>query len=162
MIAPASVPAADLGGKAQPLYRIQGLRKHFPLKGSWFGPRSVVRAVDDIDFEVRKGETLWKIAKRYGVSLQVLRAENGLGPRDAASPGKVLQVPSTERPAPAAAPREAGDRRPRNDARTYRIQKGDTLSRIARRMKISEAALRKANGFERNAALRVGRLITLP
>lgn len=58
MIAPASAPAADLGGKAQPLYRIQGLRKHFPLKGSWFGPRSVVRAVDDIDFEVRKGETL--------------------------------------------------------------------------------------------------------
>jgi membrane-bound lytic murein transglycosylase D len=112
---------------------------------------------------VRKGETLWKIAKRYGVSLQVLRAENGLGPRDAASPGKVLQVPSTERPAGGAASAgEAPARRPRNDARTYRIQKGDTLSRIARRMKISEAALRKANGFERNAALRVGRVITLP
>ncbi len=52
---------------------------------------------------VRKGETLWKIAKRYGVSLQVLRAENGLGPHAGASPGKVLHVPSLERPAVARA-----------------------------------------------------------
>lgn len=49
---------ADVGGQAQPLLRVRRLRKHFPLKGSLFGPRKVVRAVDDVEFDVLKGETL--------------------------------------------------------------------------------------------------------
>jgi peptide/nickel transport system ATP-binding protein len=48
----------DVGGKAQPLLRVRSLRKHFPLKSGLFEPRKVVRAVDDIEFEVLKGETL--------------------------------------------------------------------------------------------------------
>lgn len=49
----------DIGGPAQPLLSVRGLVKHFPLKGKRVGgARAVVRAVDGIDFEVRKGETL--------------------------------------------------------------------------------------------------------
>jgi len=50
--------AADVGGAAQPLLTVRGLVKHFPLPGNLFGPRKTVRAVDGIDVEVRKGETL--------------------------------------------------------------------------------------------------------
>ena len=42
----------------QALLQIKGLTKHFPLKKSLFGKAEVVRAVDNIDFEVMTGETL--------------------------------------------------------------------------------------------------------
>jgi peptide/nickel transport system ATP-binding protein len=49
----------DLGGPAQPVLSVRGLVKHFPLKKDVFGKGGgVVRAVDGVDFEVFKGETL--------------------------------------------------------------------------------------------------------
>ncbi len=49
--------ATDRGGPAQPLLSVSGLIKHFPVrKGT--GPKKVVRAVDGVDFDVLKGETL--------------------------------------------------------------------------------------------------------
>ena len=49
----------DLGGPAQPMLRVSGLVKHFPLKKDVFGHGGgVVRAVDGVNFEVFKGETL--------------------------------------------------------------------------------------------------------
>ncbi len=42
----------------QPLLRINGLTKHFPLKKGLFSKGDVVRAVDQIDFDVMPGETL--------------------------------------------------------------------------------------------------------
>jgi len=50
--------AKDHGGPRQSLLSIKGLKKHFPVGGGLFGKKQVVRAVDDIDFEVAKGETL--------------------------------------------------------------------------------------------------------
>ena len=52
-LAPAAALAADVGGPAQPLLTVRGLTKHFPLKQG-----KLVRAVDGVDFEVLKGETL--------------------------------------------------------------------------------------------------------
>jgi peptide/nickel transport system ATP-binding protein len=52
-------PAEDRGGPAQPLLTVTGLLKHFPVrKGLLGGVSAKVRAVDGIDFEVLKGETL--------------------------------------------------------------------------------------------------------
>jgi peptide/nickel transport system ATP-binding protein len=49
----------DVGGPAQPLLSVRGLVKHFPLKKDVFGRGGgVVRAVDGVDFDVRKGGTL--------------------------------------------------------------------------------------------------------
>ncbi|MCU0931605.1 MAG: ABC transporter ATP-binding protein [Serpentinimonas sp.] len=49
----------DIGGPAQPLLSVRGLVKHFPLKKDVLGRGGgVVRAVDGIDFDVFKGETL--------------------------------------------------------------------------------------------------------
>ncbi|QND46373.1 ABC transporter ATP-binding protein (plasmid) [Rhizobium lusitanum] len=49
----------DRGGPAQPLVSVRSLLKHFPVKGGGlFQPKKVVRAVDGIDFDILKGETL--------------------------------------------------------------------------------------------------------
>lgn len=49
----------DIGGPAQPLLTITGLTKHFTLKGGFLNRGAgSVRAVDGVDFEVLKGETL--------------------------------------------------------------------------------------------------------
>lgn len=50
---PLTQASLDVGGPAQPLLTIKGLTKHFPLKNG-----KTVRAVDGVDFEVLKGETL--------------------------------------------------------------------------------------------------------
>jgi peptide/nickel transport system ATP-binding protein len=49
----------DIGGPAQPLLIVNGLTKHFPLKRGLLGRGAgTVRAVDGVEFSVRKGETL--------------------------------------------------------------------------------------------------------
>ncbi|MBS1301412.1 oligopeptide/dipeptide ABC transporter ATP-binding protein [Loktanella sp. SALINAS62] len=49
---------ADVGGPAQPLITARDLTCHFPVRSGTFAPKKVVRAVDGIDFTIRKGETL--------------------------------------------------------------------------------------------------------
>jgi peptide/nickel transport system ATP-binding protein len=56
-VTPARHPG-DLGGPRQPMLIAQALTKHFTLSGGRIGRRTVVRAVDAISFDVRKGETL--------------------------------------------------------------------------------------------------------
>jgi peptide/nickel transport system ATP-binding protein len=43
---------------SEPILRVEGLVKHFPVKGGLFGKRQVVRAVDGVSFDVAPGETL--------------------------------------------------------------------------------------------------------
>ncbi|MGE0698828.1 MAG: ABC transporter ATP-binding protein [Hyphomicrobiaceae bacterium] len=51
--------APDRGGPQQPILTVERLRKHFRLKRSLLDrEQKVVRAVDDISFSVRKGDTL--------------------------------------------------------------------------------------------------------
>ena len=37
----------DVGGTAQPLLQVNGLTKHFPVRGHLFAKRKTVRAVED-------------------------------------------------------------------------------------------------------------------
>ena len=58
-LSPAAGAYPDRGGPAQPLLSVNGLVKHFPVNGAGlFGPRAMVRAVDGVSFDIRKGETL--------------------------------------------------------------------------------------------------------
>ena len=41
----------------EPLLQVRNLVKHFPVRGSGFGRRPVVRAVDGVSFHIRRGET---------------------------------------------------------------------------------------------------------
>ena len=43
---------------AEALLQVQGLKKHFPVTRGWREEKVLVRAVDGIDFSIRRGETL--------------------------------------------------------------------------------------------------------
>jgi len=51
-------PVEDVGGAAQPLLQVNGLTKHFPVRGDLFSAGKTVRAVDDVSFSIAKGETV--------------------------------------------------------------------------------------------------------
>jgi peptide/nickel transport system ATP-binding protein len=56
----ATLPLADRSPAtdAAPLLEVEGLVKHFPLRGGLFGRTGRVRAVDGVDFALTRGETL--------------------------------------------------------------------------------------------------------
>ena len=73
----------DRGGAAQPLLRVAGLTKHFPVRGEMFGARKTVRAVDDVSFAVLKGETVGIVGESGCGKSTTARLLMHLVPRDA-------------------------------------------------------------------------------
>ena len=43
---------------SRPILQVSNLKKHYPLAGGLFGKGKIVRAVDDLSFEIARGETL--------------------------------------------------------------------------------------------------------
>ena len=74
----------DRGGPAQPMLIVEGLRKHFPVRGGVLNRRvATVKAVDDVSFAVRKGETLGIVGESGCGKSTTARLLMGLIERDA-------------------------------------------------------------------------------
>ncbi len=73
----------DRGGPAQPLLSVSGLTKHFPIRAGLLNRQvASVRAVDGIDFSVRKGETLGIVGESGCGKSTTARLVMGLIPAD--------------------------------------------------------------------------------
>ena len=75
-------PIEDRGGAAQPLLTVQGLTKHFPVRGGLFSQQRTVRAVDDVSFTVGKGETVGIVGESGCGKSTTARLLMHLMPRD--------------------------------------------------------------------------------
>jgi peptide/nickel transport system ATP-binding protein len=74
----------DRGGKVQPMLIVNGLKKHFPIRGGLFNRKvGRVRAVDDVSFAVLKGETLGIVGESGCGKSTLARLLMHLIPRDA-------------------------------------------------------------------------------
>jgi LysM repeat protein len=117
-------------------------------------------------YRVRRGETLSRIASRYGMSADSLRRANGLRSSRLIS-GQRLRIPSASSISSARAEagqisvRWSGTKSAATRARTVRVGRGDTLSAIAERHGTTIASLRKANGL-RGSTVRAGQLLKVP
>lgn len=100
---------------------------------------------------VQPGETLFRIALRYGVTVDALKAANGLSETSVLLSGQTLTIPTA---AVAAAHPIAG--------RTHRIAQGETLEQIARRYNITTDALLRANNLTALAPLLLGQVLIIP
>lgn len=99
---------------------------------------------------VSRGETLSLIAERYGVSVHDLSQANGLKNVDRIYVGMSLVVPvagaAPQRVAAAATPQRRTDATPPK-VTSHTVRRGDTLSGIASRHRVSVDDLRKWNGL---------------
>ncbi len=101
---------------------------------------------------VRHGDTLWKIADRYGVTIGQIRRLNGLRHGYIIHRGQRLMVKAgtAEKKTPQSPPKL------QKTPRYYTVKHGDTLWDIARREKLSLSELRKINRLKRGELLHSG------
>ena len=107
---------------------------------------------------VQRGETLFRIATRYGLSVNALMAANGIGNPNTIYAGQVLTIPGSSGTTPPAAP----DRPAATTGGTYIVQPGDTLFRIATRHGVTVAAMAQANSIANPSTIHVGQTLTIP
>lgn len=101
---------------------------------------------------VRKSESLNSIARKYHVSVDELKSVNNLSVKHV-SRGARLIIPSH-------ADARVKKAKLTENARTYKVAKGDTLPRIAKKTGIKMADLRRLNGLKGNKVKR-GQVLAL-
>jgi membrane-bound lytic murein transglycosylase D len=105
-------------------------------------------------YRLRTGETVPQVAARFGMSVETLRAVNGIGPRARVPVGHALLVPS-QRPTPEGAAtltqtvftQAVITTVPQGRTFYYRVNRGDTLAGIAARYAVSAQDLRRWNNL---------------
>ncbi len=104
---------------------------------------------------VRRGESLWKIAQRYRVSIRQLRMWNGLWRTNTLRVGQRIKIHGG-RVRRASAPRGT-----RTTANRHRVRSGESLWLIAVRYGTSVERLCKLNRIKRDDKLQIGRVLRI-
>lgn len=114
-------------------------------------------------YKVKRGDTLARIAKKHGTTVQALTAANGLANPNRIFENQVLNLggsaPAAAGKAPAMSSKQvvvgSGERR-------HTVAKGEKLASIAKRYGTTSAAIAKANGLKSANRIRVGQVLTIP
>lgn len=80
-------------------------------------------------YVVQNGDSLWKIANKYGITVDELKSLNGLSSNNL-TVGQILEVPSSS-----------------SDVSTYTVKAGDSLWKIANMYGLTVAELKSLNGL---------------
>jgi LysM repeat protein len=105
-------------------------------------------------YTVSPGDTLGTIAKRLGVSVVELQELNDIANPNQIFPGQVLRVPT--------AASEGSQPPSSNEEKTYVVQQGDTLFKIALRFGITLEALETANNITDPNKVFPGQVLKIP
>lgn len=113
-----------------------------------------------IDYTVAKGDTLSKISKATGATIDEILNANGLKRTSTLRVGQVLKIPGGAGPV---APTSGGTKSSSTATRTetYTVAAGDSLYTIARKLGSTVAAIKSANKLP-NDNLKIGQKLTVP
>lgn len=104
---------------------------------------------------VSRGESLSRIAERYGTTARELASLNGLASQNRIRAGQRLRLPASR-----AAGLAQANTQPSN-AETYTVRKGDSLGKIASRTGVSESTLMSRNGLRNKNHIKIGQVLYL-
>ncbi|HJY41241.1 MAG TPA: LysM peptidoglycan-binding domain-containing protein, partial [Steroidobacteraceae bacterium] len=104
---------------------------------------------------VRRGDTLWSIARSHGVTMESIVSSNGLSNNDTLAVGQVLSIPGTTTLASADA--QSVETR----STTYVVRRGDTLSRIATKFRVRLADLLGWNNLNSRSMIKPGQRLVM-
>jgi membrane-bound lytic murein transglycosylase D len=94
---------------------------------------------------VHRGDSLWKLASRYGSTVDRIKQDNGLRGNDLAI-GQKLEIRSGHAA----------------NSRSYTVRPGDTIGRIAQAENVSISRLLSTNGLSPSSTIYPGQVIRLP
>ncbi|MGC9004616.1 MAG: LysM peptidoglycan-binding domain-containing protein [bacterium] len=113
-------------------------------------------------YEVKKGDTLWDIARRFGCPVEEIVKSNNIKMDKKLQIGEKLRIPlkgnkekSVESPTPKQAERNTG-------GILYQVKERDSLWAIARKFGVSVEEIAKANGISANKTLQIGEKLRIP
>ena len=106
-------------------------------------PTKVVDLGDTVIYQVKKGDTLYSIANKYGINLNELKTINNLT-NDNLAIGQLLNVPSGL-----------------SSVNTYTVDKGDTLYSIAKKFDTTVDKIKGVNNLTNNM-LSIGQKLIIP
>ena len=111
-------------------------------------------------YTVQAGDTLYSIARRSGMSLNILLSINGLSQSSVIRPGQTLSVSgnASQTTATQASYQSAGTT---SGNGTYTVKAGDTLYRIAYNHGISLTTLLSINGLSETSTIRPGQQLVV-
>ena len=112
------------------------------------------------NYRVRGGDSWWRISRRSGVPIAVLKKVNG-STKNLLKPGQRLMIPGRGTTV-AGAPSLASTRVLAKKRANYTVRKGDTLWNIARHFGTSQKTLLRANGLRSGRYLKIGQKLYIP
>ncbi|UYZ71572.1 LysM peptidoglycan-binding domain-containing protein [Moraxella bovis] len=113
---------------------------------------------------VQSGESLTSVARKYNMSVQDLAVLNGLSVTDGILINQKLKVSGTPVKSSGSTSSSSGNTSSSNSANTstYKVQSGDTLTAIAKKLGVSNADIAALNSFNANSPLIAGQTIKVP
>lgn len=135
-----------------------------PVENASVGPTTVdVAGPSYTTYTVAKGDSLWAIAKRNGVSLNELYSANGLNKNSVLKIGQQIKIPTEGGTATVdtVTPDSYQPTSLTTGSQTYTVRSGDSLSRIARNFGTTVRAIKAANG-KSSDVIRIGETLVIP
>jgi len=115
-------------------------------------PTSQPAPTGQVTHVVQRGENLFRIALRYGTSVETIASANGIANPTLIYVGQQLIISSQVAQSPT----------PSGGATTYVVQSGDNLFRIALRYNMSHLYLAQYNGIANPSNIYVGQVLSIP
>lgn len=106
---------------------------------------------EDTVHKVKKGETLYSISKKYGITVKELCLSAGIKDTDVIKEGQLLSLPKKEKKVTS-----------EKKTDTYEVKAGDTLYSLAKKWDITVDTLKVMNMMAGNDTIKIGQILIVP
>ncbi len=121
-------------------------------------------------YSVRRGDTMWDIARAFGTTVDALRRINYIQRGSRIYVGQKLKIPSSARRSPgkssdksssAYAATTPSNQKSSGSVKNYKVRAGDTIWDIARKYGTTTAKVRSLNGLGRSSRIYPGQILKI-